>query len=114
MSAQFLKRSYGKGRKRRGVMNRLEGAYANHLDQEKREGRIEYWVFESVKFGIGAGAWFCPDFMIMRTDGQIEFHETKGFMREAANFRLKVAADKYPFRFVLIKLMKSGWIRKEI
>ena len=96
-------------------MNRLESAYAKVLEERKKTGMILLYEFESVKFRLGDGAWYTPDFMVMDRDGSIEFHETKGFMREAANVRIKVAAAKYPFKFYLVKHSKAtGWTYEEL
>lgn len=101
--------------KRRGQMNRLESSFAKKLDEELHGGKILWWAFESVKFSLGSGAWFCPDFVVMTSVQEIVFYETKGFMREAANVRLKVAANKYPFRFMLVRHARSsGWTYEEI
>jgi len=43
-------------------------------------------------------------------EDRIELHETKGFMRDDAAVKLKVAADKFPeFLFVLVKKIKKQW-----
>ena len=105
---------FAKGRVRKSGMNRLESAYAELLAGRIKFGQILLYEYEAVKFRLGDGAWFTPDFMVMLPDGQIEFHETKGFMREAANVRLKVAASKYPFKFFLVKRIKGAWNIEEI
>lgn len=108
-------RVHAKGkRKRRGVMNKTESAFAQVLDLKKREGEIEHWEFETIKLQLGDGAWYTPDFWVLMPDGEIHFYETKGFMREAANVRIKVAATKYPFRFFLIKFLRGRWDKEEI
>jgi hypothetical protein len=84
-------------------MNKLEASYALHLEGRKRAGEILFYEYEAVKFKLGDGAWYTPDFIVMDINHEVSFHETKGFMREAANVRLKVAATKYPFKFVLVK-----------
>jgi hypothetical protein len=42
----------------------------------------------------------------MLANGELELHETKGFMRDDAAVKLKVAAGMYPMRFYLVE--KSG------
>ena len=39
----------------------------------------------------------------------MEMHEVKGFWRDDARVKIKVAADIYPFRFLAIKKAKDGW-----
>lgn len=87
-----------------GQMNGLESRYAQHLELRLRAGEIASWRYEAIRLKLGEGAWFCPDFQVQKPDGTLEFHETKGHMREAANVRLKVAAHLYPeFRFLLVR-----------
>ena len=47
---------------------------------------------------------------VTRTDGCVEYHEVKGYRREAAIVRLKSAAKQYPqFRFVLVTKADGFW-----
>ncbi len=52
----------------------------------------------------------------MRADGVLEMREVKGFMRDDAAVKLKVAAATYPFRFVLVRVRPKnrggGWDEK--
>lgn len=59
-------------------------------------------------------AWFTPDFRVVTKTGMLEFHETKGQMREAALTRLRVAADLHPYRFVVVHRTCSGWDYTEV
>lgn len=55
-----------------------------------------------------------PDFVTLH-DGQLTAYEVKGFMRDDAAIKLKVAARNYPFiRFVLVTRVKKQWIEKEV
>lgn len=43
-------------------------------------------------------------------DGLVEFHEVKGFMRDDARVKFKVAAALYPwFEWVLVVRDGKGW-----
>jgi hypothetical protein len=86
----------------RAGMNKLESRYADHLEALRLSMHIRSWAYEAVKLRLADGAWFTPDFMVVLPDLAIEFHETKGFMREAARVRLKVAAEMHPFLFRLV------------
>lgn len=107
------------GRTERGVMNKTEARYASEiLDVRKALGEIaEYW-YESIKLRLADGSWFTVDFFVMLANGTLEAHEVKGHVRDAAMIRIKVAAEKYPFRFIMsFKQKKSeggGWRTKEI
>jgi len=96
------------------TMNKLEARYARRLMLRARRGEIHSYLYASIKLRLADRTWYTPDFAVFTADG-IEFHETKGFMRDDANVKLKVAAEMYPqFRFVLVTWDKGGWDMKEI
>jgi hypothetical protein len=103
-------------------MNKWEGVRAQELELEKRAGEVIWWQFEPMKLRLADGAYYKPDFAVMRwysIDGRglsvpvLEFEEVKGFFREAARVRIKVAAEHYPFKFRVIRRRKvqegGGW-----
>lgn len=90
-------------------MNKTEGRYALWLRMLRDRGAIESFQFEAVSLRLADGARYTPDFFVVRPTGEIECHEVKGFWREAARVRIKVAADKFPFRFIAVKEGKGGW-----
>lgn len=83
--------------------SKLEQAYWLHLQRQVHAGEIRRADHHVEKLFLGEGSWYTPDFRIIATDGTVEFHETKGFMREAARVRLLVAATTHPYRFFLVK-----------
>lgn len=83
-------------------MNKLERDYADHLYGLKLAGEILHYEFEGIKFRLGKGSWYTPDFYVV-TPERFEVHEVKGFWREAARVRIKVAAAKHPhFKFYAV------------
>lgn len=106
------------GRTERGVMNKLESRYASEvLDVRKATGEIkEYW-YESIKLRLADASWFTVDFFVMMKDGTLEAHEVKGHWRTDAKVRIKVAAERYPFRFISAMKKKKkdggGWAYEE-
>ena len=99
---------YGLGRLPAGRMNKTEARYAGHLQQLSLAGEVCYFKFESVKLRLADSTFYLPDFLVMKSDGVIEFHEVKGFMRDDAAVKIKVAADLFPFRFLLVKAGRKG------
>ena len=95
--------------------NKLESAYMAYLAGQKGHGYIIDFGFEAIKLKIGVKrCWYTPDFWVMTTRG-LEFHETKGFMRDDARCKLQSAARQYPlFRFVLIKRDMGGFSTEDI
>lgn len=97
-----------------GEMNRTEQAYAAYLDVLKNVGEIAWYAYEPVKLRLARLTSYSPDFMVMLPDGELQFHEVKGFMREDAAVKLKISAEFFPFRFFLIRKNGSGWDITEI
>lgn len=91
----------------------LERDFAAHLDT----GYSTRWLYEPVRLKIATGlkpAWYTPDFLAFRAEGEPWFYEVKGFWREAARVRIKVAAGLYPeFRFVAVTREKGEWKYEE-
>ena len=95
--------------------NKTERDFAERLKMCQKSGLIAWWSFEPWRLRLGKGAWYTPDFIVLENDGCLICYETKGFWREAARVRIKVAADRYPFlRFVAARLVKGEWEFEEI
>lgn len=102
-------RTRAKAIHRPGVMNKTEAAYGLHLSDLQAKGEIQEFKFEAVKLILGSRCSYTPDFMVIRPDGILEFHEVKGFWRDDARVKIKAAADKFPFVFVAVQKTKTGW-----
>jgi hypothetical protein len=96
-------------------MNKLEDSYRQYLENEMRVGRVEWYLYEGIKFKLADKTFYTPDFAVMKAGGEMEVHEVKGFMMDDANVKLKCAAERFPFKFLLIKKAKGGsWDIKEV
>lgn len=106
-------RPFAKGRARQqhqpGVMNRLEANYSLELEAQKRRGEILDWMFEAWKFKLANRTWYTPDFAVLTLDGTVELHETKGFLRDDANVKFKVAAELHWFKFKMVRRKSDQW-----
>lgn len=104
--------------KKPGEMNSLEKAYAKVLEERRLVGEVVEWFYEKVTLVLANRTRFTPDFLVRLANDELEFHETKGFMRDDAAVKLKVAADQFPFRFYLIyripKKKGGGWDIREV
>ena len=90
-------------------MNGLEARYAGLLEGKKLSGSIISWHFENMKLRLADNTFYTPDFMVMVYDGSISFHETKGFWRDDARVKIKMAAEQFPmFSFIAVQ-----WDRKK-
>ncbi|HEX3163563.1 MAG TPA: DUF1064 domain-containing protein [Pseudolabrys sp.] len=97
------------GRMPVGKMNKLEEAYASHLEMRKMLGEVAWYRFEGIKLRLADNTFYTPDFAVMLADRQMECHETKGFWKDDARAKIKIAADQYPFVFYGVKKSRAGW-----
>lgn len=113
-----LKRLYALGRMKAGKMNKTETAYAEHLKLMQAAGEILWWRFEGMKFKLADNTFYTPDFTVLCADGTLEAHEVKGYMLEDANVKVKVAAEMYPLRFIIVRVKPKkdggGWRFSEV
>ncbi|MGP9850223.1 hypothetical protein ACT3T7_02270 [Halomonas sp. 111] len=104
------------GRMKAGTMNKTEAAYAALLEAEKQAGEIVWYSFEAMTFKLADNTRYTPDFAVLRADGLMEMREVKGFWREDARVKIKVAAEMFPFRFIAVKKQSKkaggGWERE--
>lgn len=96
-------------------MNKTESAWAAKLEMERIAGHIKRWDFDCEALKLAKRTWYHPDFRVVEMDGRIRFDEVKGFMRDDAAVKLKVAAAMHPYRFFIVKKKgKAGWDVKEV
>lgn len=105
--------AFARGRLPNEGMNKTESAYDAHLWQQRSTGDVLWHKYEAIKLRLGDGSYYKPDFAVLMRDCLLEIHETKGFWREAARVRIKVAAGMYPFKFIAITRKNGGWEREE-
>jgi hypothetical protein len=95
-----------------GEMNKLESRYAAELHYLHCAGKIAGWLFGAVKLRLAKRTWYTPDFTVLRVDGGMEFYEVKGFWRDDARVKIKVAAETFRgwFHFFAVTYHKDeGW-----
>ena len=103
-------------RKTPGVMNKLESAYHELLDDRFRRGEVLWFRYEAITLKLAHDTRLTPDFAVMLADRTLEFHETKGpFAREDSLVKLKCAAEMFPAVFRLVTRSKDGaWDIREV
>jgi hypothetical protein len=97
-------------------MNKTEQAFAELLDT--RYDVIKWWR-EPIKLRLGGRTFYTPDFLVEPAGWNwpvLAFVEVKGFMRDDAAVKLKVAASAYPcFRWLLVvRAGRHGWEVREV
>lgn len=103
---------FSQGRKTKGQMNATEEKYYRHLSMLKMAGEITEFWFEPIRMKIANFICnYTPDFMVLKPDGSVEFHEVKGckaLFMDDSKVKIKVAATKYPFKFLVVMPKKYG------
>lgn len=106
------------GRMKAGQMNRTEAAYAAYLERQKQIGEIAWYRFESIKLKVADNrCWYAPDFVVMKSTGEIQLHEVKGskaIFQDDARVKCKVVSDEYPFRLFICYPKKGDWLLEEL
>lgn len=101
------------GRLKVGAMNKTEAAYDRDLRDAQSLGDILWYRFEGLKLRLADNTFYTPDFAVMASDGVMECHEVKGFWRDDARAKIKIAAEQYPFRFKAVQAQSKkaggGW-----
>jgi hypothetical protein len=109
--------AFALGRLPAGTMNKSEAAYAAHLAYLQTIRQVLWWKFEGLKLRLADNTFYTPDFAVMAADCRMECHEVKGFWRDDARVKVKVAAAQFPFRFVAVtkRALKhgGGWDKEE-
>lgn len=100
-------------------LNKTEAAFELWLQQGNGGSTIHS---QSVTLGLGNGVRYTPDFVVALAPGlvgegrEIMAYEVKGFMRDDAAVKVKVAASLYPWiQFYLVTKAKGGgWQMEEV
>jgi hypothetical protein len=94
----------------------LEEEYAAVLDVRKAAMDIQDWRYAPLRLVLADRTTYEPDFFVIASDYSVELHEVKGFWRDDARVKIKVAARNFPwFKFIAVqhKNKRSGWTYEE-
>lgn len=93
-------------------MNKTEYRYLTEVILPgMSSGKYLWWGFEKVKLKLADRTTYTPDFLVMRSDGRLEFHEVKGYPRDDWRVKWKVCIEMFPIcDFVLVRYVKGNWI----
>ena len=90
-------------------MNSWERRYAAWLELRLRAGQIQHYSFE-IKIRLAKKCYYTPEFHVIDQNGQHEFHEVKGFWRDDARVKIKVAAEQCRWaQFVVVTCTKNAF-----
>lgn len=97
-------------------LNKTERAYYDHIINTMSFHAL--WV-QQINLRLAKKTWYRPDFVMWTYRGEIRVMEVKGFMRDDAAVKVKMAAEIYrQFRFFVVTKKKlkdgGGWDYKAI
>ncbi len=105
-------RARGRTNGRKTGMNGTEKEYCTTLIAKLAASEINGYAFEKLTLKLADDTRYTPDFMVILTDGTIEFHEVKGWgFEDDAKVKIKVAAEMFPwfvFRSFTKRAKKDG------
>jgi hypothetical protein len=114
----WTRKYFAKGYTKPGVMNKVEASYGDLLKLRQIAGEVAWYQYEGITLKLAPDTRYTPDFVVMTSEGFLECHEVKGFMRDDAHVKLKCAANMFPFKFYLIRSIPKkhggGWDIKEV
>ena len=96
-------------------MNKAEAQYSFELDILKAAGEIIDWWYEAVNLKLAKKTWYKPDFLVLLPNGKLRFVEIKGFLRDDAAIKYKLAREEFAFaEWVMLRLVKRRWVEVPI
>jgi hypothetical protein len=100
------------GRLPPGKANKTESAYGDFLELRRRAGDVLWFKFEGMKFKLADNTFYTPDYPVLLSDGTMEMHEVKplNFATDDSKVKIKVAAEMFPFRFLIVNRTKQSWL----
>ena len=109
------------GRMKAGTKNQTEEAYGKLLRDRQLAGEVLWFAFEAINLRLADKTFYRADYFVMLANGELEVHEVKGspaVFTDDAKVKVKVAAEKFPFRFIVAYPRKKrdggGWIIEEV
>lgn len=99
--------------------SRWEANYARYLQWLKEKGALQSWLhesktfwFEEIKRGCRS---YLPDFEVRENNGEIIFHEVKGWMDDRSKTKIKRMAKYHPdVKLIVIDGKKYKEIEKKV
>jgi len=90
--------------------NKTEAAWDRHLADLKTLGKIRDYWFEPIKIRLAGNTTYRVDFLVRRLDRTLAAIEIKGFMRDDAAVKIKVAAEQCTWAdFYLVQKAGKEW-----
>lgn len=93
------------GGKKTYYRSRWEANYARYLEFLREAGKIANWLHEPTTFlFVKEQCSYLPDFLVTLTNGEIEYHEVKGWMDDRSSTKISLMRKYHPDKkLVLIR-----------
>lgn len=92
-------------------LNKTETAWLAEL----RIRNPKFLGIQAMTFKLGDDCRYSPDFICITQDDELIAYEVKGFFRDDAKVKIKVAARMFSWiKFVLVFKVKNGWELKDV
>lgn len=101
------------GRLKSGTLNKTEQKYQEVLKLRQIAGEVVWFEFEPMNLRLADKCFYKVDFLVMLADGCLEVHEIKGKWEDDALVKIKVAANKFPFRFIAMQYINKQWVTRD-
>lgn len=82
--------------------SKAEAAYAAKLDLLIRAGEVRFYL-EQVKFKLPGKVKYLLDFQVIKTNGEIEWIDVKGFMTPISKLKIKQVEEIYKINITLTR-----------
>lgn len=107
------------GGKRRYYRSLWEGNYARYLEWLKSRGAIADWEHEPEEFWFGGVKRGCvsylPDFRVTELNGEVAYHEVKGWMDARSKTKISRMAKYHPgVKLVVIDKKQYAAIKAQV
>jgi hypothetical protein len=98
-----------------GTMNKMEQKYYDEIIAPRMIAGEYIWsAYETIKLKLADKTFYTPDFAVLTKEGELEFHEVKGFWEDDARIKWKVAAQEFFWaKFLAITVEKKQWVVEE-
>lgn len=87
--------------------SRWEANYARYLQYLKEKNSIKDWIHEPKTFLFPDGKSFLPDFEVINNNGDIEFHEVKGWYDNRSKHHFEAMGKYFPKEKLIMVFSKE-------
>ena len=109
-NSRWKKNAQGRRKTTDRYKSNLERDYAEYLQLQKLSGQIHDWKYEPKTFWLAKRTTYTPDFLVIQKDKSKEYHEVKGFSRQAGRIKWKITAEQHPeYKWYWVTRKKGRW-----